>query len=88
MKQGLFRLARLARKKGEPIKIVPIGIAYENVKPKFRDSFAIFIEKPLNLDDFYNSSVDDFNLYLKSRIQKAEEKALKRVGRNLDDQLE
>jgi len=88
LKQGLFRLARLARKKGEPIKIVPIGIAYENVKPKFRDSFAIFIEKPLNLDDFYNSSVDDFNLYLKSRIQKAEEKALKRVGRNLDDQLE
>ena len=31
LKQGLFRLAKLARKKGESIKIVPVGIAYENV---------------------------------------------------------
>jgi len=88
LKQGLFRLAKLARKKGEPIKIVPIGIAYENVKPKFRDRFAICIEKPINLDDFYNASVDDFNLYLNSCIQKDEEKALRQVGRKLDDQLE
>ena len=49
LKQGLFRLAKLARKKGEPIKIIPIGIAYDNLKPKFRDKFAICIEKPLNL---------------------------------------
>ena len=33
-------------------------------------------------------SVDDFNSYLKSCIQKAEVKALKQVGRKLDDQLE
>jgi len=88
LKQGLFRLAKLARKKGEPIKIVPIGIAYDNVKPKFRDRFAICIEKPLNLDDFSDASVDDFNFYLKSCIQKAEVKALRQVGRKLDDQLE
>ena len=88
LKQGLFRLAKLARKKGEPIKIVPVGIAYDNVKPKFRDGFAICIEKPFDLDDFANTSVDDFNFYLKSCIQKAEAKALKKVGRKLDDQLE
>ena len=88
LKQGLFRLAKLARKKGEPIKIVPVGIAYDNVKPKFRDSFAICIEKPFNLDDFKDASVDDFNFHLKSCIQKAELKALKQVGRKLDDQLE
>ena len=88
LKQGLFRLAKLARKKGKPIKIVPVGIAYENVKPKFRDGFAICIEKPFDLDDFVNASVDDFNLYLKSCINDAEEKALKQVGRKLDDQLE
>jgi len=88
LKQGLFRLARLARKKGEPIKILPIGIAYDNVKPKFRDRFAICIEKPFDLDDFSNASVDDFNFYLRQSIQKAEEKALKQVGRKLDDQLE
>ena len=88
LKQGLFRLARLARKKGEPIKILPIGIAYDNVKPKFRDRFAICIEKPFDLDDFANASADDFNFYLKSCIQEAEVKALKQVGRKLDDQLE
>ena len=88
LKQGLFRLAKLARKKGEPIKILPVGIAYDNVKPKFRDRFAICIEKPFNLDDFSDASVDEFNLYLKSCIQNAEIKALKQVGRKLDDQLE
>ena len=88
LKQGLFRLAKLARKKGEPIKILPIGIAYDNVKPKFRDRFAICIERPFDLDDFSNASVDDFNFYLRQSIQKAEEKALKQVGRKLDDQLE
>ena len=88
LKQGLFRLAKLARKKGEPIKIIPIGIAYDNLIPKFRDKFAICIDKPFNLDDFSNASVDDFNFYLKSCIHNAEVKALKQVGRKLDDQLE
>ena len=88
LKQGLFRLAKLARKKGEPIKIVPVGIAYDNVKPKFRDGFAICIEKPFDLDEFANASVDEFNFYLKTCIQEAEVKALKQVGRKLDDQLE
>ena len=88
LKQGLFRLAKLARKKGEPIKIVPIGIAYDHVKPKFRDRFAICIEKPFDLDNFVNASVDDFNFYLKTCIQNAEVKALQQVGRKIDDQLE
>ncbi len=88
LKQGLFRLAKLARKKGESIKIVPVGIAYDNVKPKFRDGFAICIEKPFDLDEFSNASVDEFNFYLKTCIQEAEVKALKQVGRKLDDQLE
>ena len=88
LKEGLFRLAKLARKKGEPIKIVPIGIAYDNVQPKFRDKFAICIEKPLNLDDFSDATADDFNFYLYSCIQKAEFKALNLLGRKMDDQLE
>ena len=88
LKEGLFRLARLARKKGEPIKIIPVGIAYGDLKPKFRDRFAICIEKPIDLDDFSDASVDDFNFHLRSCLQKAEVKALKQVGRKLDDQLE
>ncbi len=81
LKQGLFRLAKIARKKGEPIKIVPIGIAYNHINPKVRDSFALCIEKPLNLDDFSLSSTDDFNNYLSKSIKKAELKALTLVGR-------
>ena len=81
LKQGLFRLAKLARRKGHPIKIVPIGIAYNNVSPKFRDDFALCIEKPLDLDDFSASSIDYFNSYLINIIKKAELKALDLVGR-------
>jgi len=77
LKQGLFRLAKLARKKGEPIKIVPVGIAYDNVKPKFRDGFAICIEKPFDLDDFANASVDEFNFYLKSCNTRGRSKSFK-----------
>ena len=82
---GIYRLTNIST---APIKILPVGIAYDNVKPKFRDRFAICIEKPFNLDDFSNASVDDFNFYLKSCIDKAELKALKQVGRKLYDQLE
>ena len=79
LKQGLFRLAKLARRKGETVKIVPIGIAYSNVIPKFGDSFALCIEKPIELDDFSSSSTDDFNRSLSASIKKAELKALNLV---------
>ena len=81
LKQGLFRLAKLARRKGNSIKIVPIGIAYDNESPKFRDKFALCIEKPLDLDDFSAVSVDSFNSSLSKSIKKAELKALDLVGR-------
>tara|TARA_Y100001978_G_scaffold200345_1_gene216438 strand:- start:1483 stop:2157 length:675 start_codon:yes stop_codon:yes gene_type:complete len=81
LKEGLFRLARLARKKGDPIKIVPIGIAYSRINPKFRDRFALCVEKPLNLDDFSSSSINEFNSSLIKNIKKAELKALTLVGR-------
>ncbi len=81
LKQGLFRLAKLARKKGKPIKIVPIGIAYNNVTPNFRDKFALCIEEPIELDEFSKSSIDEFNSTLSKSIKKAELKALTLVGR-------
>ena len=36
LKEGLYRLARLATKKATSIAIVPIGIAYSKIPPNFR----------------------------------------------------
>ena len=81
LKQGLFRLARIAEKKGTSVNIVPIGIAYDNVIPRFRGKVALCIEEPLNINDFSNLSIENFNILLKERINNAELKALNHVGR-------
>ena len=81
LKQGLFRLARLAEKKGTQVNIVPIGIAYDNVIPRFRGKVTLCIEKPLDINDFSDESIKDFNILLRKRINNAELKALNHVGR-------
>ena len=81
LKQGLHRLAKIAIKKGTSVNIVPIGIAYNKVKPSFRGKVALCIEKPFNLKDFSESSSDDFNHFLSKKIRTAEIKALGLVGR-------
>ena len=80
-KQGLFRLAKLASKKGTSVYIVPIGIAYSRINPRFRDQFALCIEKPLDLNDFDGYSINDFNNILRNKISEAELNALGLVGR-------
>ena len=81
LKQGLFRLAKQALKKGTPVNIVPIGIAYDNVNPRLGSKFALYIEKPLNLLDLSQISINDFNNILSEKIHNAELKALSLVGR-------
>jgi len=81
LKQGLFRLAQLAKKKGSSVHIVPIGIAYDEVIPNFRGKVALCIEEPFNIDNFSNISIDEFNYSLRNKINRAEQKALTQVGR-------
>tara|TARA_Y100001978_G_C23568805_1_gene373055 strand:+ start:189 stop:866 length:678 start_codon:yes stop_codon:yes gene_type:complete len=81
LKQGLFRLAQLAKKKGSPVNIVPIGIAYDQVIPKFRGNVALCIEEPLIINNFSEISIEEFNNSLRNRINNAELKALHQVGR-------
>ncbi len=81
LKQGLFRLARLAKKKGTAVNIVPIGIAYDNVTPRFRGKVALCIEEPLDINSFSKVSIEEFNTLLRKRINNAELKALNHVGR-------
>ena len=80
-KQGLFRLAKLASKKGTSVYIVPIGIAYSRINPRFGDEVALCIEKPLDLEDFDEFSINDFNNLLRNKINDAEANALSLVGR-------
>ena len=81
LKEGLYRLARLATKKTESIIIVPIGIAYSKVSPNFRSEFCLSFGKPIAINDYINFSIKEFNEYLNEKIFEQEAIALKNVGR-------
>ena len=49
LKEGLYRLSRLAAKNTDSIIIIPIGIAYSNVSPKFRSQFCLSLGKPISV---------------------------------------
>ena len=80
LKEGLYRLARLAKKKTNSI-IIPIGIAYSKISPNFGSKFCLSFGKPLSMDDYLNFSIEDFNKFLNEKMIEEEKKALKNVGR-------
>ena len=81
LKEGLYRLARLAIKKTETITIIPIGIAYSKVSPKFRSEFCLSFGQPIVMKDYLNLNILEFNKFLNEKMIKEEEIALKNVGR-------
>ena len=81
LKEGLYRLARLATKKTESIIIIPIGIAYSKVPPKFRDEFCLSFGKPIAMNDYLNLTVKEFNQLLNEKMNQEEKIALNNVGR-------
>ena len=81
LKEGLYRLARLANKKTNSIFIIPIGIAYSNASPKFRSEFCLSFGKPMLINDYLKLSINQFNKFLHERMINAEKIALKIVGR-------
>ncbi len=81
LKGGLYRLARLAAKKSTSISVVPIGIAYSSVPPKFRGGFSLCFGDPFLINENFNLSIEDFNEILNQRMINAEKIALKNVGR-------
>ena len=81
LKEGLFRLARLAKKKATFITIIPIGIAYSEVSPKFRSKVSLCCGEPLIINNHINLSINEFNKLLKEKMTAAEKEALKIVGR-------
>jgi len=81
LKEGLYRLARLATKNTESIIIIPIGIAYSKVSPNFRSEFCLSFGKPIAMNDYLNFSIKEFNIFLYKKMIQQEEQALKNVGR-------
>ena len=81
LKEGLYRLARLATKKTTSIIIIPIGIAYSKVPPNFRGEFCLSFGKPIAMNDYLNFSIKEFNIFLNENMLQQEEEALKIVGR-------
>ena len=81
LKEGLYRLARLATKKANSITIIPIGIAYSSISPRFRGKFCLCFGEPLFMNDNINLSIKEFNEILNKRMMKAEKIALENVGR-------
>ena len=81
LKKGLIRIAQLASNKGLDIKIVPVGLAYSEVIPKFYGSAAICFSKPIVISKDFKLTTDDFNMALSESMRTAEELALSAVGR-------
>ena len=81
LKEGLFRLARLAIKKTNSITIIPIGIAYDRVSPRFRSEFCLSLGQPIAMDEYLNLTIKEFNETLNQKMIMAEKIALKNVGR-------
>ena len=81
LKEGLYRLAKLATKKTTSINIIPIGIAYSKIPPNFRGEFCLSFGKPIPINDYSNFTIKDFNKFLNEKMTQEEEKALKNVGR-------
>ena len=82
LKEGLYRLARLATKKTTSIIIIiPIGIAYSKVPPNFGGEFCLSFGKPIAINDYLNFTIQEFNIFLNEKMIQEEEKALKNVGR-------
>ena len=81
LKEGLFRLARLATKKTSLITIIPIGIAYSEVSPKFRSKVSLCFGEPFIINGNINITINEFNELLSERMIEAEKEALKVVGR-------
>ena len=81
LKQGLYRLARLAIKKTSQISIIPIGIAYSEINPKFRSRVSLCFGEPIVMNKNLDLSITEFNEMLYEKMLDAENEALNIVGR-------
>ncbi len=78
---GLARLAVLARGQGVPVRVVPVGLAYGHVRPRWGDRAALCFAPPLPVDGEGRAAVHHLNGLLADAMRSAEEAARIAVGR-------
>ncbi len=82
LKQGLARLAQLAKAKGVDVQVVPVGVGYSEVSPRPFSQAAICFAQPMKVGGIGRESAKLFNRELSIRMDAAEQAALKAVGRS------
>ena len=65
------------------VQVVPVGLAYSEVRPRFRGTSAICFAEPLKADASGREATKAFNALLSERMQSAEQAARAAVGRSL-----
>jgi len=83
LQQGLARLAQLATRQGVPVQVVPVGLAYSEVRPRPCGRAAVCFGEPLRADGHGREATRTFNQHLARRMQSAEQAAREAVGRPL-----
>ena len=83
LQQGLARLAQLATRQGVPVQVVPVGLAYSEMRPKLFGRAAVCFGAALRADGQGREATRTFNQELAARMQSAEQAARDAVGRPL-----
>ena len=71
----------MSTKKISPIIVIPIGIAYSEITPRFRGKVCLHFGEPLIINKNLNLPINEFNTKLNEKMIEAENKALKILGR-------
>ena len=81
LEKGLIRLSQLAYRNGVDVQVVPVGIAYSEIRPKLFGSASICFEKPIEISKTGRKAAEQFDLDLLNKMRSAEEAAQKAIGR-------
>ena len=81
LEKGLIRLSQLAYRNGVNVQVVPVGLAYSEVRPSFCGSAAICFEKPIKISKVGRKAAEEFDSELLCKMRSAEKAALIAVGR-------
>ena len=83
LQKGLIRLAQLSKTNGIPVSVVPVGIAYSEVRPSVSGRAAICFEAPLLAEKAGREAAAHMGQQLAERMHTAEQAARQAVGRPL-----
>ena len=81
LQQGLARLAQLATRQGVPVQVVPVGLAYSEMRPRLFGHASLCFGEPLRAEGHGREATRTFNQELAARMQSAEQAARQAVGR-------